>query len=109
MKKIIAALVFVIAIGFAQAQTDTSSGGTKYDYYPDANVYYNSAARTYWYLDSTTNQWQSVSQLPSWYSIDQNTKRNSFYYNGNDVWSKNAEHLKIYGKKGKAKKPGGEK
>ena len=103
MKKVITAFAFIYTIGFAQAQTDTT--GTKYEYYPDANVYYNDVAHNYWYYDSASTQWQNAPQLPPSYSINEKSKKNTFYYNGGNVWEKNAEHIKMYGKKSKSKKP----
>lgn len=112
MKKIITAFAFILSVGLVNAQTDSTkanasatNSGTKFDYYPDANVYYNDAAKTYWYQDSATNQWQSAAQLPTGYSIDNNSKKNSFYYNGGDVWKANADHVKMYGNNSKPKKP----
>lgn len=103
MKKVITAFAFIFTVGLVQAQTD--SARTKYEYYPEANVYYNDAAKTYWYYDSTANHWQNVAQLPPSYSVSEKSKKNSFYYNGANVWEKNADHMKMYGKKGKSKKP----
>ena len=118
MKKLVAAFAFVFTIAFAQAQTDSSgtnttnttnttdqTTGTRYEYYPEANVYYNDSEKTYWYHDSASNQWQSGAQLPSTYSIDDKTKKSTVYYNGTDIWKDNANHMKKYGKKGKSKKP----
>ena len=110
MKKVITALAFIFAVGFAQAQTDstklnsttTNNAGTQFEYYPDANVYYNDGAKTYSYYDSTSSKWQTAAELPSSYSVNTNSKKNTFYYNGGgNVWDKNADHVKMYGKKDK--------
>ena|SRR5689334_1344993 len=107
MKKVIASVAFVLTLGLAhtQAQATTDTGRTKYEYYPEANVYYNDVSRNYWYYDSAKSQWQSAAQLPSSYSINEKSKKNSFYYNGGEVWKDNAKHMKMYGDKSKTKKP----
>lgn len=107
MKKVIAGFAFMLSVGFAQAQDSSSAttSGTQYDYYPDQNVYYNGTTQTYWYRDSTANEWKSASQLPSGYSVNEKSNKNTFYYNGGDVWEKNADHIKMYGKKNKGNKP----
>ena len=115
MKKVIASVAFVLTLGLVQTQaqsTDSSTQSTqsdtsriKYEYYPEANVYYNDVSRNYWYYDSASSQWQSAAQLPSSYSINERSKKNTFYYNGGDVWKDNAKHMKTYGNKSKSKKP----
>ncbi|MEO5890118.1 MAG: hypothetical protein ABIQ31_07695 [Ferruginibacter sp.] len=105
MKKIITAISFLFFIGYANAQTDPviDTGRVKYDYYPDANVYYNNAEKKYWYYDSTGSMWQSNLQLPGNYSID-STRKNTFYYEGGSVWKLNTTHMKKYGSKAKPPK-----
>ena len=112
MKKLIASVAFVLTLGLVQTQAQSANSPTqstdttrmKYEYYPDANIYYNDVSRNYWYYDSASSQWQSAAQLPSSYSINERSKKNSFYYNGGDVWKDNAKHVKTYGNK-KSKKP----
>ncbi|MEJ7587981.1 MAG: hypothetical protein WKI04_10515 [Ferruginibacter sp.] len=105
MKKFIAGLAFMLTVGLVNAQdsTSASTSGTKYDYYPESNVYYNDVTQTYWFHDSTSNQWKNAAHLPTGVAVDEKTQKNTFYYSGGDVWEKNADHVKMYGKKDKAK------
>jgi hypothetical protein len=103
MKKLIAVCTVVLTSAYVRAQTGSS--GTKYDYYPEANVYYNDSAKTYWYHDSASGQWKSGAKLPSGYQVTEKAKKNTFYYNGGDVWQRNAEHVKLYGNKINSRTP----
>ena len=95
MKQIITIAIFLLFIGYANAQTGEKE---KFTYYTSANIYYNDAAKNYWYYDSTTSKWQSNTQLPKNYLID-SSKKITLYYDGADIWQANAAHIKKYGTK----------
>ena len=96
------AVAFLLFAGYANAQTDTDR--VKFDYYPDANIYYNDLAKTYWYQDSASNTWQNAAKVPGTYSLDPTSRKITFYYNGRDAWKANAYHMKKYGSTYKPRK-----
>ena len=112
MKKIIMAIALLFAIGLtlsAQQPTQQPTQPTQQDqqtkffYYPSSNIYYNPATSEYWYYDEPTTKWMEVKTLPETITVEK-TPVVVVYYNGEDVWKDNAEHLKKYkGKKDEKK------
>ncbi len=102
MKKVIAVLSFVFIAGLAQAQTDTTR--LKFEYYPELNVYFDIANKSYWYPDEA-GKWKSVGTLPANYTIKANSEKKTLYYDGHDVWQNNSTHIKMFAKRIRPEKP----
>lgn len=100
MKKIMLAIVLVFTVGLVQAQTD--SVRLQFDYYPEANVYYNNKAKTYWYIDPATKKWKSDATLPASFSVNEKSSKTRLFYDGPEVWKNNEKHVKMFGKKPKS-------
>ncbi|MDB5196335.1 MAG: hypothetical protein JWP88_706 [Flaviaesturariibacter sp.] len=112
MKKTFFAIAAFFTIGLAAKAQDTSTRvitrthrttttthtrttGTPYYYYPDANVYYNEKTGDYYYYDEPATTWTTSRILPAYLVVDKKP-RYTVYYNGNDVYTQNTEHLKKY-------------
>jgi hypothetical protein len=80
--------------------TTTNTSNSRYWYYPESNVYYNESAKTYSYMDPSTNTWTTNANLPSTIVLNKND-RAQLSYNGTDVWKDNAMHQKKYRKAAK--------
>lgn len=103
MKKMIFMVVVVLAsvmVQKASAQVTQSTSTTtttthRYFYYPEANVYFDPDAETYWYYDQPETKWVISKNLPSTIQVKK-TPRYIVRYNGNDPYSQNAEHIKKF-------------
>ncbi|RYY72167.1 MAG: hypothetical protein EOO13_00495 [Chitinophagaceae bacterium] len=96
MKKTIIIFSFFIAASLAvHAQADSS--GTNYRFYPEVNVYFNPNTKTYSWFDQNRSSWTTGIQLPLSMKVKDENTFNTIRYEGTDVWSANADHIKIYG------------
>lgn len=107
MKKIIALCAFLFTIGLVKAQTDNSR--LEFEYYPEANVYYNIKAQSYWYFDSAAKKWESAAKLPDKYSISGSSKKTKLYSDNPEIWQKNASHVRMFGNKSASTKSPGQR
>jgi hypothetical protein len=99
MKKAIFGLLFFVAVSTtASAQTQDTTGSTKYWYYPSNNVYMNGKTNEYWYYDASTSKWTSGKTLPSTINLNKSAQHYDVYYKGSDVWMDNKTHMSTYNK-----------
>jgi hypothetical protein len=92
MKRLIVALALLFALG---SSIDVNAQRTRYYYYPETNVYYNTVTGDYWYYDEPSTTWMTVRALPSTLTINDND-RYVLMYDGTDVYKENAVHKKKY-------------
>jgi hypothetical protein len=106
MKKIILAVALLFSLGSimrVSAQQQEPQKMTFY-YYPSSNIYFDVASNEYVYYDEGTQKWLNVKELPTTITVVK-MPVDTVYYNGQQVWKDNAEHLRKYkGKKDEAKK-----
>ncbi|MEO6549338.1 MAG: hypothetical protein ABIN94_15155 [Ferruginibacter sp.] len=103
MKKLVAVCAFFFSVAFVNAQTDDSR--IEFDYYPESNVYFNTKSHAYLYFDSAAKKWQTVSELPARYSVNDKSEKKKLYSDSPDIWTKNFNHVKMFGNKNAATKP----
>jgi hypothetical protein len=103
MKKIILVILVVVgsvALQKASAQVNQSTTTTtttthRYYYYPEANVYFDPDAQSYWYYDQPETKWITTRNLPGTIQVKK-TPRYIVRYNGTDPYSNNAEDVKKF-------------
>jgi hypothetical protein len=110
MKKIILAVALLFSFGSLmhvsaqQQQQDQQPQKMTFYYYPSSNIYYDVASNEYVYYDESTQKWLNVKELPTTITLVK-MPADTVYYNGQQVWKDNPEHLRKYkGKKDEAKK-----
>ena len=81
--------------------TTTTTTGHKYVYYPEQNVYYDQASKTYWYQDKGGENWTKAQALPPTIVVDK-AGQQEIMIEGTNPWANNAADIKKY----KVKKDG---
>ena len=92
MKQLIIAVALLFAVG---STMEASAQKTRYYFYPETNVYYNTVTGDYWYYDEPTTTWMTVRALPTAITVNDND-RYVLMYDGKEVYKMNADHKKKY-------------
>ena len=96
MKKIFTLLLIACTwAAAANAQTDTTT--VEYRYYPGSNVYYNPQTKTYSWFDQNQAKWTTGIALPISFKMKKKAAYNVIRYSGDDIWTANPDHIKMYG------------
>ena len=96
MKKILLAFVVLFALGTTTMRVSAQEQKrVEFYYYPNSNIYFNTASGEYWYYDEPNVKWVEVKTLPETITLEK-APSYTIYYNGEDVWKDNAMHQKKY-------------
>jgi hypothetical protein len=92
------ALVFLVGCSGGKEAVDAEESSTlppQYYYYPKANVYFDSANKTYFFQSGDSLHWQSAQQIPA--VVLALMDKSILIDDGQDpVWTNNANHRLVY-------------